>query len=103
MKTYTNPTQIKSKFSQILTILLLAILVLNHTAQAKDLFVSDARDISDLDMTGIYIQETPRLPDFVDSDNRQRLSMQNIRMIPIIRYCGVLEGKFTVRIYRFQT
>ena len=80
MITYTNTTQVKSKFPQIFTGLLIVIMILGHTAQAEDLFVSDARDISDLDMTEIYIKETPRLPDFVDSDNRQLLSMQNIQM-----------------------
>jgi hypothetical protein len=87
MKTYTNPNRIKSKFPQIFTSLLIVIMILGHTAQAEDLFVSDAKDISNLGLEELYVQESPNLVDFVSTGKQQQLSMQNIRMTTIT--CGI--------------
>lgn len=78
MKALTNPIQSKSKFTQILVSILLLALILGSPVWAGDLLVSEAKDISNLDLEELYIQESPSLSGFLSTDKLQPLSMQNI-------------------------
>jgi hypothetical protein len=80
MKALTNPNQSNSKFAQILVCTAMFILMLGRAACAEDLFVSDTKDISNLGLANLYIQESPSLSEFMIADKQQPLRPQNIRM-----------------------
>jgi len=79
MKAFKNPIQSKSRFTQILVGVVLVILILGRAVWAEDLFVSDAKNISNLGLAELYIQESPSLNEFLSTDKRQPLSLQDIR------------------------
>jgi hypothetical protein len=63
MKAHISHIQSKYGIQQILLGIVLVIPILGKGAQADDLFLSEARDISDLGMTEIYVQEPEHTDD----------------------------------------
>ena len=79
MKALTNGIQLKSSFAQMLAGVVLVMLILARGARAEDLFLSDKKDISNLGLAELYVQESPGFDEVRSTDRQRPLDLHSIR------------------------
>ena len=78
MKTLNNYIQLKDWFRKTLVVLVLVIVFLNQTTQAEDLRLSEVRDISNVGLAGIQVQEPQDLGEVSGAAKVQSLNLDTI-------------------------